>query len=87
MSAVNSRDAHMRENRKRKRLEKGTSNFINLPKRTKLNAERQREYRETHKKSLSPECMRNYRKRKARENKTPEASTSIDPTQNPIIYN
>jgi hypothetical protein len=45
-----------------------------------------KEYRETHK-NLSAECMRNYRKRKAQENKTPQASTSIDPTPNPIISN
>jgi hypothetical protein len=38
-------------------------------------AERQREYRETHK-NLSSEYMHNYRKRKAQENKTPQASTS-----------
>jgi hypothetical protein len=38
---------HMREYRKRKRLEEDNCN--NAPKRAKLNAERQREYRETHK--------------------------------------
>jgi hypothetical protein len=31
--------------------------------------------------------MRNYRKRKAQENITPQASTSTDPTPTPIIYN
>jgi hypothetical protein len=31
--------------------------------------------------------MRNYRKRKAQENKTPQATTSTDPTPTPIIYN
>jgi hypothetical protein len=41
-------------------------------------------------KNLSAEYMRNYRKRKAhekaQENKTPQASSSTDPTPNPIIY-
>jgi hypothetical protein len=46
----------------------------NVPKRTKLHAERQRQYRETHN-NLSAEYMSNYRKRKAQENKTPRAST------------
>jgi hypothetical protein len=31
--------------------------------------------------------MRNYRKRKFQENKTPQAFTSTDPTPTPIIYN
>jgi hypothetical protein len=31
--------------------------------------------------------MRNYRKCKAQENKTPHASTSTDPTPSPIIFN
>jgi hypothetical protein len=31
--------------------------------------------------------MRNYRKYKAQDNKTPQASTSTDPTPTPIIYN
>jgi hypothetical protein len=31
--------------------------------------------------------MRNYRKRKTQENKTPHASASTDPKQIPIIYN
>jgi hypothetical protein len=31
--------------------------------------------------------MRNYRKRKTQENKTPQASTSTDPTPALIIYN
>jgi hypothetical protein len=48
----------------RKRLEEGNCN--NVPKRTKLNAERQREYREIHK-NLYVEYMRNYRQRKAQE--------------------
>jgi hypothetical protein len=43
MSAGNSRAAYMREYRKRKRLEEDNCN--NVPKRTKLNAERQRDYR------------------------------------------
>jgi hypothetical protein len=30
--------------------------------------------------------MRNYRKRKAQENKTPQASMSTDPTPAPILY-
>jgi hypothetical protein len=41
MSAGNSRTAYMKEYRKRKRLEKDICN--NVPKRTKLNAERQRD--------------------------------------------
>jgi hypothetical protein len=49
-----------------------------------LNAERQREYRET--RNLSAENMRNYRKCKAQENKTPQASTSTGPTPTPITY-
>jgi hypothetical protein len=60
------------------------------PKGTKLHAEQQREYRETHK-NLSAEYMCNYKKHKAqekaRENKTPQSSTSTDPTPTPIIYN
>jgi hypothetical protein len=43
----------------------------------KFNVEWQHEYRETHK-NLSAEYMRKYRKRKAQENKTPQASTSTD---------
>jgi hypothetical protein len=31
--------------------------------------------------------MRNYRKCKAQENKTPQASMSTDPTPTPITYN
>jgi hypothetical protein len=58
--------------RKRKRL--GEDNCNNVLKRTKLNAERQHEYRETHK-NVSAEYTGNYRKRKAQgkaqENKTP----------------
>jgi hypothetical protein len=46
---------------------------------------RQCEYRETHR-NISAENMRNYRKRKAQENKTPRASTLTDPTPTPIIY-
>jgi hypothetical protein len=57
MSTGNSRAAYMREYRKRKRLEEDNCN--NIPKGTKLHAERQREYRETHK-NLSAEYMRNY---------------------------
>jgi hypothetical protein len=57
----------------------------NVPKRKKLNAERQREYREIHK-NISAEYMRNYKKRKAQENKTPQASTSADPKPTPIIF-
>jgi hypothetical protein len=52
MTAGNSRAAYMREYKKRKRIEEDNCN--NVPKRTKLNAERQREYRETHK-NLSAE--------------------------------
>jgi hypothetical protein len=74
----------MRAYRKIKRLEE--NNCVNIPKRTELNAERQRVYRETHK-NTSVEYTRNYRKRKAQENKTPQASTSTDPTLTPIIYN
>jgi hypothetical protein len=43
----------------------------NVPKQTKLNAKWQRDYR----------------KHKAQENKTSQASTSTDPTPTPIIYN
>jgi hypothetical protein len=57
----------MREYRKRKRLEGDNCN--NVPKRTKLNAERQRDYR----------------KRKTQEKKASQASTSTDPTPTPII--
>jgi hypothetical protein len=64
MSAGNSRAAYMREYRKMKRLEEDVCN--NVPKRTKLNVQQQREYRETHK-NISAEYMRNYRKRKAQE--------------------
>jgi hypothetical protein len=63
MSVSNSRAAYMKECRKRKRLE---DNCNNVPKRKESNAERQREYRETHK-NLSAEYMRSYRKRKAQE--------------------
>jgi GH35 family endo-1,4-beta-xylanase len=64
LSAGNSRAAYMREYRKRKPLEEDNCN--NVPKRTKLNAERLRAYRETYK-NLYVEYMRNYRKRKAQE--------------------
>jgi hypothetical protein len=47
MSAGNSRAAYITEYMKRKRL---VDNCNNAPKRKKLNAERQSEYRETHKK-------------------------------------
>jgi hypothetical protein len=68
MPAGNGRAAYMTEYTKSRRLEE--YNFNNVPKRAKLHAERQREYRETHK-NLSAEYMRNYRKLKARANKTP----------------
>jgi hypothetical protein len=55
MSAGNSRAAYMREYRKRKRLEEDNCN--NVTKRTKLHAERQREYGEIHK-NLTAEYMR-----------------------------
>jgi hypothetical protein len=84
MSVGNSRAAYMTEYRERERLEEDNCN--NVPKRTKLTAKRQREYRETHK-NISAENMRNHRKRKAQENKTPQASTSTDATSAPIIYN
>jgi hypothetical protein len=58
MSASNSRAAYMREYRKRNRLE--GENCNNVPKRTKLNAERQHDYR----------------KCKAQENKTSQAGNS-----------
>jgi hypothetical protein len=48
MSAGITRAAYMRDYRKMKRLEEDNCN--NVPKRTMLNAERHREYRETHKK-------------------------------------
>jgi hypothetical protein len=77
----------MREYRKRIRVD---DNCNNVPKRIKLYAERQHEYRESHI-NISAENMRNYRKRKtkekAHENKTPRASTSTDTTPTPIIYN
>jgi hypothetical protein len=73
MSTSNSPAAYMRGYRLRKRLE--GDNCTNVTKRTKLNAERQRDYR----------------KRKAQEevqeNKTLQASTSAEPTPTPIIYN
>jgi hypothetical protein len=46
VSAGNSGAAYMTEHRKRKRLE---GNCNNVTKRKDLNAERRREYRETHK--------------------------------------
>jgi hypothetical protein len=46
MSAGITHAAYMREYRQRKQLEEDN---CNVPKRTKLNAEQQREYRETHK--------------------------------------
>jgi hypothetical protein len=46
-SVGNSHATYMREYRKRKRLEEDNCNDV--PKRTKLNAERQCEYTETHK--------------------------------------
>jgi hypothetical protein len=55
MSAGNSRAAYIREYRKRMQLEEDNCN--NVPKWTKLHAEQQREYRETHK-NLSAEYMR-----------------------------
>jgi hypothetical protein len=73
MSAGNSPVAYMRVYRRRKRLEEDNCN--NVPKRAKLNAQLQREYRETHK-NLCAEYMRNYRKRKAQEIKTPRAGNS-----------
>jgi hypothetical protein len=57
------------------RLEEDICN--NVPKRTKLNAERQGEYREIHK-NISAEYMRNYRKHKAQEIETPKASTYVN---------
>jgi hypothetical protein len=44
MSVGNSRAAYMREYKERKLLEE--DNCTNVPKRTKLNAEQQREYKE-----------------------------------------
>jgi hypothetical protein len=76
MLADNIRATYMKEYRKRKRLEE--DNYNNVPKRTKLHVERQHEYRGTH---LLNTCV------KAQENKTPQASTSTDPTPTPIIYN
>jgi hypothetical protein len=69
VSASNGRAAYMKKRRKRQRLE--ADNCNNVPKRTKLNAERQRDYR----------------KRKAQENKTSQTYTSTAPTPIPIIYN
>jgi hypothetical protein len=83
MSAGNSHAACMRKYRKRKRLEEGNCN--NVPERTKLHAELQREYREMHE-NLSAEYMHIYRKHKAQENKTPQASMSTAPTDNIEIY-
>jgi hypothetical protein len=76
MSADSIRAAYMRV-QVRKQLEEDNCN--NVPKRTKLHGERQRGYRETHK-NISAEYMHNYRKHKAQKNKTPQASTSTDPT-------
>jgi hypothetical protein len=67
MFAGNSCAAYMRQYRKRKRLEEDNCN--NVTKQTKLNAERQHEYRETYK-NLCVEYMHNYRKLKAQEIKT-----------------
>jgi hypothetical protein len=64
MSAGMSRAVYMREYRKSKRLQEDNCN--NVPKRTKLNAERQREYRETHR-NTSAENVHNYRKPEAQE--------------------
>jgi hypothetical protein len=61
ISVGNSRAAYMREYRKRKRLEEDNCN--NVPKRTKLNAEQQREYRET-RINVYVEYMRNNMKHK-----------------------
>jgi hypothetical protein len=66
------------------RLEEHNCN--NVTKRTKLNAERQREYRGTHK-NIYAEKMHDHRKRKAQENKPPQASTSVEQTPTPILYN
>jgi hypothetical protein len=66
------------------KLEEDNCNTVS--KRTKLNAEREREYRETYK-IIYAENLRNYRKRKAQENKALHASSSTDPTPTPIIYN
>jgi hypothetical protein len=71
MSASNSRAAYMREYWKRKRLE--ADNCNNVSKRTKLNAERQRDYR------------KRKAQEKAKENKTSQASTSTDPTPTQIL--
>jgi hypothetical protein len=81
--ADNSRAAYNKY-RKRKRIEEDNCN--NESKRTKSHAERQREYRETHE-NVSAVNMRYYRKRKPQKNKTPQTSTSIEPTPTPIIYN
>jgi hypothetical protein len=75
MSAGNNRAAYMRE-----------VIVNNVPKRTKLNAQRQREYRDTYK-NISAEYMRNYRERRPQENKIPQASTSTEPTPTSITYN
>jgi hypothetical protein len=111
----------MREYKKRKRLEEDNCN--NVPKRTKLNAGRQLDYRKRKAQEnktpqagnshaaymreyrqrtrlekdicnyvpkrikLNAECQRDYRKRKAQGNITPQASTSTEPTPTPIIYN
>jgi hypothetical protein len=64
---------HIWGHRKRMRVGKDICN--NVPKRTKLNAERQRDY----KKRKVQE--------KAQENKTSQVFTSTDLTQTPIIYN
>jgi hypothetical protein len=74
----------MSEYRKRIRLEKAICNKVY--KWPKLHAERQCEYREVHN-NLSAEYMRNYRRRKAQENKISQASTSTDSTPTPITYN
>jgi tRNA A37 methylthiotransferase MiaB len=81
MSAGNSRAACMREYKKRKRIEKDNCN--NVRKRTKLHAERLREYTETHKIYLVNTCAitENAKHRtELRKNKTSQASASTDPT-------
>jgi hypothetical protein len=55
MFAGNSRAEYVRDYKKKKRLEENNCN--NVPKRTKLHAEIQHEYRETHK-DVSAEYMR-----------------------------
>jgi predicted solute-binding protein len=83
MSVDNSLGSYMREYRERRRLKE--DNLNNVSKRTKLPAERQREYAET-KRNSSAEYMRNYRKRKS-SGRTQEYTTHIYTNSYSINFN